>query len=89
MKYATKDLPALDKFVGLPTKLLLRGDGGVTVRIWHAHLTDAGERGVDTLVAMRPFRVEVTYSDECGAPFANAHVTVLKGRGLAASACLV
>ncbi|ENZ77969.1 MULTISPECIES: hypothetical protein [Ralstonia] len=89
MKYATQDLPALDKFVGLPTKLLLRGDGGVTVRVWHAHLTDAGERGVDTLVAMRPLRVEVTYADDSGAPFANAHVTVLKGRGIDASACLV
>ncbi len=75
--------------MGLPTKLLLLGDGGVTVRVWHAHLTDAGERGLDTLVAMHPFRVEVTYADDNGAPFANAHVTVLKGRGVAASACPV
>lgn len=89
MKYATQDLPALDKFVGLPTKLLLGADGRVTVRVWHAHLTEAGERGVNTLAAMKPFRVEVTYADDAGAPFANAHATVLKGHGLDVSVCWV
>ncbi|MCM3583747.1 hypothetical protein M3795_25080 [Ralstonia pickettii] len=89
MAFGPNDVQALTKFVGLPVKLLLQGDGNVAVRIWHAHLTEAGEDGIKTLVAMRPYYVEVTYADEADAPLARAHETVLEGRGLEASACIV
>jgi hypothetical protein len=82
------NLQALTKFHGLAVKLVLLGDRDVVVMVWHEHLTEAGSRGLDALVALNPASVHVTYSDERDAAYAEAHAIALRYRGLGSLACV-
>ncbi|MBP8275312.1 MAG: hypothetical protein KAX55_00265 [Propionivibrio sp.] len=79
----------LEKAVGLKAAILLsKVDGVVRIRVPHDELTKWGEDGRNALIALGA-EVEILYHDEQDEPLASAHVTVLKGRGVAASVCYI
>jgi hypothetical protein len=77
---------ALAGLSGVTCKLLLTRDGSVLVRVWHEQLTEHGEEGIDTLVALKPQAVEVAHAGEQDAPSARAVVATLRARGIEAYA---
>jgi hypothetical protein len=83
------DMNLYSGVMGLQAAILRSKRDGVTrIRVPQAELTRCGQDGIDALKALGA-EVEVLYREDAEWPLAEAHVTVLRGQGLAAASCRV